>query len=635
MNKQNTINTIKNHLLILARDANENALRLKSVATNLFTSVTVISDTRPEGLDAQTVLYIADELLSGYEWLTSDALSDHPLTAWSRAMYRAIKMIQPGEFVWFVEDDVAFQSHSLEQLIQVSQEMGADFSTREIATKQQSAGWYWWDRVRHNHTQQVKSFNPICRCSYAHLMALQTYLERNGYLGFHEICLASIAADAGLKLYDWSKSPDAAACFGEFHFRPMIGEIQQGICHPVKDGILHEKICLLTEISPQKVEPSKYLTRLEGDADFGSWAIERMEFRWLSRWCQEQGIRKVLEFGPGASSYAFVGAGCDLHSYEADASWLRKHRLHLGILTSLSLLSADSLPTSSELPFIPDVVMVDGPAYRQGDAYSRRKECAWAMDLCGRFFLHDTKRLGERATLEDYQEKHFHVWHIPSVKGLALVTDLRRHAQPSQLPSQQEIVSRYEGLKKWGWYLDQYSKWQFWLATSQPIRALEIGAFDGVSANVMLDALFPHPCSRVDCIDPYEPDPTTPQVCAETKDIFLRNRIAGGHEHNIHLYEGRSLVVLSWMINDPEHAEAYDFIYIDGSHIAPFVLTDAVLAWNLLKLGGVMIFDDYGMENHADRFEPPRRGIDAFLQVYGPYVSVFEKGYRLGFIRCI
>ena len=635
MSNQNTINPVNNHLLILSRDANQNALRLKSVSASLFTSVTVISDTRPEDRDDEYVVYINDELLIGYEWLTSDALSDHPLTAWSRAMYHAMQIIKPDEFVWFVEDDVAFQSHSLERLMQVSQEMGADFSSREIATKQESAGWYWWGRVSYNHRDLVKSFNPICRCSYKHLMELRGYLERNGRLGFHEICLASIAMDAGLTLLDWAKLPRAVDCFGEFQFRPLIGVIQQGICHPVKDGMLHEKICQLADLSPQKVDPSKYLSGLESEADFGSWAIERMEFRWLSRWCQEQGIRKVLEFGPGSSSYAFVGAGCDLHSYEADATWLKKHQLNLGIRTSLSLLSDDSLPTTSELPFIPDVVMVDGPAYRQGDAYSRRKECAWAMDLCGRFFLHDTKRVGERATLEDYREEHFHVWHMPSVKGLALVTDLRRYAKPTPLPTQQQIVSRYEGLKKWGWYLDQYAKWQFWLATSKPIRALEIGAFDGVSANVMLDALFPHPCSRVDCIDPYEPDPTTPQVCAETKDIFLRNRLTGGHEDNIYLYEGRSLVVLSWMINDPDHAEAYDYIYIDGSHIAPFVLTDAVLAWNLLKLGGVMIFDDYGMENHSGRFEPSRRGIDAFLQVYGPYVSVFEKGYRLGLIRSI
>ena len=37
----------------------------------------------------------------------------------------------------------------------------------------------------------------------------------------------------------------------------------------------------------------------------------------------------------------------------------------------------------------------------------------------------------------------------------------------------------------------------------------------------------------------------------------------------------------------------FDLIYIDASHYAPDVLSDAVLAFKLLKPGGILIFDDY------------------------------------------
>jgi len=37
----------------------------------------------------------------------------------------------------------------------------------------------------------------------------------------------------------------------------------------------------------------------------------------------------------------------------------------------------------------------------------------------------------------------------------------------------------------------------------------------------------------------------------------------------------------------------YDIVYIDGSHVANDVLQDAVLVWQLVKVGGFMIFDDY------------------------------------------
>jgi hypothetical protein len=65
------------------------------------------------------------------------------------------------------------------------------------------------------------------------------------------------------------------------------------------------------------------------------------------------------------------------------------------------------------------------------------------------------------------------------------------------------------------------------------------------------------------------------------------------------------------------------------------VLQDAVLAWNLLKRGGIMIFDDYGLKYDSLGVSPPKEAIDAFLKVYGKYVHIFESAYRLGFIRLI
>ncbi|MCZ6464828.1 MAG: class I SAM-dependent methyltransferase [Proteobacteria bacterium] len=51
--------------------------------------------------------------------------------------------------------------------------------------------------------------------------------------------------------------------------------------------------------------------------------------------------------------------------------------------------------------------------------------------------------------------------------------------------------------------------------------------------------------------------------------------------------------------------EAGDFIYIDGCHEAACVLLDAVLSWDLLKVGGTMIFDDYVWSMVANPGEKP------------------------------
>ncbi len=160
------------------------------------------------------------------------------------------------------------------------------------------------------------------------------------------------------------------------------------------------------------------------------------------------------------------------------------------------------------------------------------------------------------------------------------------------------------------------------------MRALEIGAFDGVSANMMLDHLFVHPESRVICIDPFLPDPTTPEVSELTRKDFFENLERGGHADQIDIFEGLSVEVLAWMIAEDGYWDSFDFIYIDGSHLAKDVLTDAVMAWNLLKFGGVVAFDDYEWKGGKTPLDRPKPGIDAFASVFHPNLRLVKSGYR-------
>jgi hypothetical protein len=80
----------------------------------------------------------------------------------------------------------------------------------------------------------------------------------------------------------------------------------------------------------------------------------------------------------------------------------------------------------------------------------------------------------------------------------------------------------------------------------------------------------------------------------------------------------------------------FDFIYIDGSHIGQDVMLDVQLAWNKLKVGGILLIDDYEWYNdpyiesmfndgfinslgldhkeYRARFSP-KRAVDAWLSV--------------------
>lgn len=73
----------------------------------------------------------------------------------------------------------------------------------------------------------------------------------------------------------------------------------------------------------------------------------------------------------------------------------------------------------------------------------------------------------------------------------------------------------------------------------------------------------------------------------------------------------------------------FDFIYIDGSHVAADVMTDACLAWPLLKPGGVMVFDDYRWGEPIPETHKPKLAVDAFIAIFQEQLYVVNSGYQM------
>jgi predicted O-methyltransferase YrrM len=95
-------------------------------------------------------------------------------------------------------------------------------------------------------------------------------------------------------------------------------------------------------------------------------------------------------------------------------------------------------------------------------------------------------------------------------------------------------------------------------------------------------------------------------------------------------YKGISVQNLAhWLVEEPKDHPTFDFIYIDGSHIAKDVLTDAVMAWPLLKPKGLMVFDDYMWGNPRDILRRPKPAIDAFTNMFAEEVDIIHVGYQL------
>lgn len=143
-------------------------------------------------------------------------------------------------------------------------------------------------------------------------------------------------------------------------------------------------------------------------------------------------------------------------------------------------------------------------------------------------------------------------------------------------------------------------------------KVIEIGCFQGRSTCWMLEN-FLYECGEMACYDTFEGgmEHTQDQV-KSMLDIFSSNVSQVKKETQIvNVHIGNSSKVMDFRFND------VDFAYIDGSHQAPDVLTDACMAFSLLKPNGIMLFDDYQWhENHEDRLMHPSLAIDAFVYIF-------------------
>jgi len=173
---------------------------------------------------------------------------------------------------------------------------------------------------------------------------------------------------------------------------------------------------------------------------------------------------------------------------------------------------------------------------------------------------------------------------------------------------------------------------------------LEIGSFEGCGTVWMVENML-RDGGWIDCVDTWEGgEEHSPEVMAGVEARFDRN-IAnvrekyfadGKHVNNRRVYKNKWPSAeflgdkMSEIIRLPTKwpTTMYNFIYIDGSHKAPDVLTDAVLAWKVLNPNGVMVFDDYGWGNPRDALHRPKIAVDAFTNIFGEEAQLLHVGYQ-------
>lgn len=184
------------------------------------------------------------------------------------------------------------------------------------------------------------------------------------------------------------------------------------------------------------------------------------------------------------------------------------------------------------------------------------------------------------------------------------------------------------------WFSNTIVNWQWILERiDRPGRMLEIGSHEGRSTVWFLENFLASD-GEIVCVDPMLNSPISAyddsSVADHTDlivDVFRHNtELVRAPDQIVTLYREPSMLAMSRMILDQEQ---FDVIYVDGCHNAEDVLADAVMAFRLLKTGGIMVFDDYLWNNVPDILDRPKLSIDAFVNLFQRRISIGAINYQM------
>ena len=192
-----------------------------------------------------------------------------------------------------------------------------------------------------------------------------------------------------------------------------------------------------------------------------------------------------------------------------------------------------------------------------------------------------------------------------AVPAQPMVVRVEHEGRGMSVGDQLPVASWFEGKIFYDaeWVSNNVDTWSRLLA---PLResaqaVLEIGSLEGRSALFFLNYL---PNAQVTCIDPFGMKGLEPTF-----------------DYNVTGFEGRVEKIrdLSFpaLTRLRQRGRLFDVIYIDGDHHRETVMLDSVLCWPMLRRGGILIWDDYGIyKKDRPMSERPKSAIDGFLTAY-------------------
>lgn len=189
-----------------------------------------------------------------------------------------------------------------------------------------------------------------------------------------------------------------------------------------------------------------------------------------------------------------------------------------------------------------------------------------------------------------------------------------------------DIATWFEGKSfTTDWLGSKLDPWLVALAPFRevPARVLELGAFEGRSAIAFLEYL---PQSHVSSVD---------RFVFVTKHVNGSDglTVEGRFDANLKSYGPRITKikgsVLSVLDDLTRSRSRFDVIYIDAGKQRDSVFANTAAAWPLLKVDGIMIWDDLDWGSDLPSAERPGDAIRLFARTFAPCLEVLHERSQL------
>ncbi|MFX1295908.1 MAG: hypothetical protein ACFFD2_13790 [Promethearchaeota archaeon] len=160
--------------------------------------------------------------------------------------------------------------------------------------------------------------------------------------------------------------------------------------------------------------------------------ISSDDYAFLYKFCQKHKIKKILEFGPGTSTYCFLKfKNVKLISYEYNQEWLKNAQEKFKNYPNIKICkfeNKENLDIDIKETF--DLAFIDSPL--GSPSMSRLNTCLWASQQTNLIILHDARRKGEQETINYFETFGWKSTFINTNKGICLLTksnleEIKRH----------------------------------------------------------------------------------------------------------------------------------------------------------------------------------------------------------------